>query len=345
MLLWFKNKRKNTFNADEYNKHVYISLEIDFPNNNIIAYFKDGKLYRVEPYTKVPLCYLAGYANKARYIVSDNIKYDLANIKSINSIPIPKYNSECEIGVTGMLEYVLKMHPETGDINLDIALLDKAISLMEYSYFDYSIDTYLQLPKAFYEIGEFEKGDLALEKIRNIKKLNPMVQKQAVLERVLKTAEDTFNNDLIEIPAQYTSCGECAKYQCRVYSAYGNDPRFPKLPQHILETGSIHDGCRHGFLNFFYHDGATIQTYNDNGVMIEVDAIQQSNRPFIDNRTEAEKQRYLKLPQRNNIGIDEEEKKLLNYREYCIIKYNNPDSAPKSFSAYMRAKNRKNKKE
>lgn len=164
-MLWVKDKGKTTFNADEYNKHVYISLEIDFPNNNIIAYFKDGKLYKVKPYTKVPLCYLAGYANKARYIVSDNIKYDLTNIESINSIPIPKYNSECEIGITGMLEYVLKMHPETGDINLDIALMDKAITLMDYSYFDYSIDTYLQLPRMLYEKGLFELGDEKLSKI------------------------------------------------------------------------------------------------------------------------------------------------------------------------------------
>lgn len=315
--------------------------------DNITAYFKNGSLYKITPINFCPLYYDRDRAYIARYFVSDGIKYDMTDIDSISSIPVPdwKYNTKNSIGVTGNLEYIIFRHAYQNN-KVMIALLVKAINLMaECTTIDYHKSDYLRLPKTLYEIGEFEKGDLALEQIRNIKKLNPIVQKQSVLERVLKTAEDTYHNDLIEIPILYTTCGECAKYQGRVYSAYGNDLRFPKLPQHILETGFIHDGCRHGFLNFLYHDGATIQAYDDNGLMIELDAIQQSNRPFIDNRTEAEKQRYLKLPQRNNIGIDEEEKKLLNYREYCIIKHNNSDSAPKSFSAYMRAKNRNNKKQ
>lgn len=78
---------------------------------------------------------------------------------------IDHHNSECEIGVTGMLEYILKMHPKTDDINLDIAIMDKAISLMDYSYFDYSIDTYLQLPRMLYENGLFELGNEKLSKI------------------------------------------------------------------------------------------------------------------------------------------------------------------------------------
>lgn len=161
----FKNNKMTDFNPDEYNKHVYISLKISFPNNNITAYFKNGKIYKVKPYTEIPLNYVAGYANKARYIISDGKKFDLTNVKSVNSIPIPKYDTESKIGVTGMLEYILKMHPETDDINLDTAIMDKALSMMNYSYFDYSIDVYLQLPRMLYERGLFELGDEKLSKI------------------------------------------------------------------------------------------------------------------------------------------------------------------------------------
>lgn len=161
----FESNQITVFNPDEYNKHVYISLEINFPNNSITAYFKNGKIYKVKPYTKIPLNYVAGYANKARFIVSDGKKYDLSNIESVNSIPIPKYNSESKIGVTGMLEYILKMHPYTDDLNLNIAIMDKAISMMDYSVYSYSIDTYLQFPRMLYEKGLFELGDEKLSKI------------------------------------------------------------------------------------------------------------------------------------------------------------------------------------
>ena len=343
MFLFSKNKLTE-FDTDEYNKHVDLSSNIAFPENNITAYFKNGNLYKVTPYTRVPLNYVAGYANKARYIVSDSKKYDLTKIESVNSIPNPKGDADSEIGVTGTLAYILKMHPETDDINLDVAILDKALSLMDHSFFDHNIDTYLQLPKMLYRRGKFELGNEKLSKILTSAKCAQKNNSfnRSVLERVLIDAKKTYDNDLIEIPALNTSCGECAKYQGRVYSAYGEDKRFPILPKHILESGCIHNGCRHTFMSYFYYEGAKIEVYDDMGNIVEKDVIEYSNRPFEDNRTETEKNRYLKLP-KPTMGFGEEERKLLNFRQYCLIKYNDPDSAPKSFSAYMRKLNKQNK--
>ena len=312
--------------------------------DNITAYFKNGNLYKITPVNFCPLCYDRDRAYIARYFISDGIKYDMTDIASIASIPTPnyKYGIKNSIGVTGNLEYIVLRHAYNNN-KVMIALLVKAINLMsECTTITYQKSDYLILPKTLYEIGEFEKGDLALEQIRNVKSYDFTTRKRSILERVLKDAAEIYNNDLIEIPALYTSCGECAKYQGRIYSVYGKDSRFPKLPKHILENGYIHNGCRHTLMNYFYHEGAKIEIYDEMGNSIEKDVIQYSNRPFVDNRTETEKNRYLKLP-KPAIGIDAEEKKLLNFRQYCLIKYNNPDSAPKSFSAYMRKLNKQNK--
>lgn len=67
-------------------------------------YFVNGKMYKVYPTDKE-----SWY--DARYLVSDNKVYDLENIDDIKKIPIPEFKrlEEDNYGVTGLLDYVLRM--------------------------------------------------------------------------------------------------------------------------------------------------------------------------------------------------------------------------------------------
>lgn len=52
-----------------------------------------------------------------------------------------------------------------------------------------------------------------------------------------------YNTDLVQMSAHCSCCEICNKLQGRVYSLSGNSKIFPKLPEVILKTGKVHDGC------------------------------------------------------------------------------------------------------
>lgn len=72
--------------------------------NEITVFFINGKLYKVSP---------QGTKNyyDARFLVSDNKLYDLGKVDDIKKIPIPNFKpiENDNYGVTGMLDYVLRM--------------------------------------------------------------------------------------------------------------------------------------------------------------------------------------------------------------------------------------------
>lgn len=71
----------------------------------------------------------------------------------------------------------------------------------------------------------------------------------------------------------------------------------------------------------------------------DVDAIQASQRPYIDDRSTAEKEAYLNyLKQKEN-----ERQKEIDELEYYTILAKLPDIAPKSFGGYRRMKNQQTK--
>lgn len=80
-------------------------------------------------------------------------------------------------------------------------------------------------------------------------------------------------------------CGECAKYRGRWFSISGKDKRFPKMPENY--------GCTCQGIDFYpVIDGVSEPEYCPKHQNI----IEYSNRPFVDDRTQAEKalhQRYL----------------------------------------------------
>lgn len=318
-------------------------------NNKITAYFKNGVLYKIRPLNFKKLYDDRQRAYEARYIVSDKIKYDLCDADSVKSIPIPKYAENAPIGVTGYLENILLKHVPTGNDRLDCEILLKYTKLLKYSYWFYSEKDYYRLPKRLYELGAFDQGDEALEKIKKyMPKMpdNPLQRKN--LKDFVESNRRIYQGDLIEIQASYTRCEKCAIYAGRVYSVNGEDKRFPKCPDWIVEKGGICDnGCGSAIFPFMYFPGTTkICAYTEKyGVVdrVEREPISYSNRPFVDTRNAAEIERYQKRKvERENQAI-KDKYYMLNYRNFCYEKINNPKKATKTFSGYMRRLNRQGK--
>ena len=142
-------------------------------------------------------------------------------------------------------------------------------------------------------------------------------------KRAVKHANE-LGTDLLEMTEHHCTCGECAKYQGRVFSISGRNKKYPRLPECILEKGCVHKGCRHDF--FPYVDG-TAPTYHKN-------IVAYSNSPFIDNRSPEEIAQY-----------DAEQKEIADRkrdeREYKKICEKLPEIAPKSLAGYRRMKNAK----
>lgn len=146
------------------------------------------------------------------------------------------------------------------------------------------------------------------------------------LKDTLKLCKE-LRTDLVEMSEHGCTCGECAKYQGRVFSISGQDKKFPKLPEFILTNGGVHRGCSHTLSPFIY--GVSVPVYHK-------DIVKFSNRPFIDNRSEVEIEEYEKRKR-------EGEELLEDRKNYELLLKKLPNIAPKSFGGYRRMKNIKSK--
>ena len=126
--------------------------------------------------------------------------------------------------------------------------------------------------------------------------------------------------DLVYVNAVGITCEYCAKYQGRVYSISGNDPRFPKLEQ----RPPYHSHCVHSLTPWIEE----LTSPDEVQRMIE-----QSNRPFVDNRTEANIRRYNEL-QREKSRKNATRKQWIRYKAVL------PDDTPdlRTFAS-MKARN------
>lgn len=138
---------------------------------------------------------------------------------------------------------------------------------------------------------------------------------------------NSMKTDLLEMSKRGVTCGECSKYEGRVFSISGTSKRFPPLPECIKERGEVHEGCRHSFYPF--KEGVSKPMYAKN-------IVAYSNAPFVDQRTPEQKLQY-----------DEEQTKLLakveSERQYDILKKRAPDLAPKTLAAFSRMRNANSK--
>lgn len=115
--------------------------------------------------------------------------------------------------------------------------------------------------------------------------------------------------DLIYVNFVGITCEFCAKYQGRVYSISGNDPRFPKLEI----RPPYHSHCVHSI-------SAWIEEYTPADEVERM--LTTSNRPFTDNRTEANIRRYNEM-QRDKSQKNETRKQWIRYKS--VLPNDTPD--------------------
>lgn len=312
------------------------------PYTSYEAFFENGVLFNVNPRNnQVSLDEDRQTAYDARYIISDGIKYDLYSSESILSIKIPAFKSSSY--VTRDLSYILKMKANIEQrVDLMAPLAYKAATLMIYSRYEWRREDYYSLVTHLWKKGEIEYGDYLLQELN--KRLPFMTNANYSSEQCFNQQTEhakKFKTDLIEIGYMTSSCPKCAIYQKRIYSISGMDKRFPKLPQHIIDNKGLH--CNIPIYPVLVPDTISNYVYDENGncKTVEMDAIKYSNRPFVDDRCEYEKNSYKKRAERFQSAPKDREQYIQEYKDaevYHQLKDLLGNEAPKSLSGYRRMK-------
>ena len=326
----FKIKLKDyrPSNTIPYWKQLRNGKRMEFERNNIdlttvTIFFHNGIICRIVP--DVQSYYSARY-----YVIEGNF-YDTYSLEDVKSIPIPVFNESYGTPVYN-LEYLLKMRAseerEKENYELSYALMYKAIEGMKASRIMYGKKEYMQFIMWLYKDGRIEEAAMLEKRLRReepeVFDIN-LFHKNHFLSEI-KQCND-LGTDYVYCGGHTYTCSECAKYQNRVYSISGKDSAYPKLPDFVYEYGGFHPGCRHGFHPFF---GDSIADKNGN----YVDALEYSNRPFIDDRTPEEidgYNQYLKKAEKERLRDE-------NLKAFYILKKELPDVMPKSYSTFAKYK-------
>lgn len=326
----FKIKLKDyrPSNTIPYWKQLRNGKRMEFERNNIdlttvTIFFHNGIICRIVP--DVQSYYSARY-----YVIEGNF-YDTYSLEDVKSIPIPVFNESYGTPVYN-LEYLLKMRAseerEKENYELSYALMYKAIEGMKASQIMYGKKEYMHFIMWLYKDGRIEEAAM-LEK--RLQREEPEVFDINLLHKNHFLSEIKQCNDLgtdyVYCGGHTYTCSECAKYQNRVYSISGKDSAYPKLPDFVYEYGGFHPGCRHCFYPF---SGDSIADKNGN----YVDALEYSNRPFVDDRTPEEIEgynQYLKKTEKERLHDE-------NLKAFYILKKELPDVMPKSYSTFAKYK-------
>lgn len=326
----FKIKLKDyrPSNTIPYWKQLRNGKRMEFERNNIdlttvTIFFHNGIICRIVP--DVQSYYSARY-----YVIEGNF-YDTYSLEDVKSIPIPVFNESYGTPVYN-LEYLLKMRAseerEKENYELSYALMYKAIEGMKASQIMYGKKEYMQFIMWLYKDGRIEEAAMLEKRLRReepeVFDIN-LFHKNHFLSEI-KQCND-LGTDYVYCGGHTYTCSECAKYQNRVYSISGKDSAYPKLPDFVYEYGGFHPGCRHGFHPFF---GDSIADKNGN----YVDALEYSNRPFVDDRTPEEIEgynQYLKKAEKERLRDE-------NLKAFYILKKELPDVMPKSYSTFAKYK-------
>lgn len=254
---------------------------------------------------------------------------DMDSLEGINAIPVPTkkptfHSDDVKQDLSYKLQRKAKEHKKNGRMDLAIACLKKSNQIMPFSAFMYTRSDYMRLVEYLKKDRQFEEARKAETEIDNMfdgREINNNDRQKIVLTPFLLAKQ--MGTDLVEATEHHPTCGECAKYQGRVFSISGKSKKYPKLPDIWYEFGGFHHGCRHELFPFF--EGVSTPTYHRN-------IAEYSNKPFVDNRTKTEKKQW------------EDEEKAAEQIERDKIDYdwiweNLPEIAPKSLSGYKRMKN------
>lgn len=260
-----------------------------------------------------------------------NAAYDFNSIQGIRKIPVPcrEVNGNSS---TGRVEYYLRgqcfaKHWNKGDTDLAIACLKKAQELMYISDMIWKRSDFLRLVDYLHRVGRHHEADIELERI------DAFFEKQDIhLDRNLRglSSAEYLETDLVEVYTYSPYCGECAKYINRIYSISGKDKRFPLFPKEFSAKGPGHNLACLNLSPFTY--GVSEPTFKCKNI------IKYSNRPFADERTQEEIERY-----NTWLFMMEDEEAKRKREEQCRLEYywiqeHLPELCPKSLSGYSRMK-------
>lgn len=257
-----------------------------------------------------------------------NSTYDFNSLEGIQNIPVPckEVNGDSP---TGRVEYYLRgqcfvKHRDLGNTELAVACLKKAQDLMFVSDMIWKRSDFMPLVKYLHDIGRHREADIELEKIEQFlasQGNNTLQQSNQALFDSLSRLE----TDLVIVEDSGVCCSKCAMYRKRVYSMTGNDKRFPQFPN------DFHYKCGISPTPFIW--GVSEPSFECKNI------IKYSNRPFVDDRTQEEVQRYNNWHALMEETEEKEQRKAQAQKEYFWLQENLPDICPKSLSGYSRMKN------
>lgn len=342
-------------NASSQHEEEMEQYNQNFSDRDQRIYFRNGKLYKVYP-TDEESWY------DARFLISDGSSYDLENGNDLSKIPVPRFKDNDLMegyGITGSLEYVLKMKAaklrDKGKIKESDILYKRLYLFMGAADNGYREKDFLAYPCVLLKEFRFEEAEkekqIIQNYLKNLKVFNGTFSfyniENQLMDKLLADCKK-YDTDYIAMSAHCACCEECNKLQGRVYSISGKSKIFPKLPDVIKETGGVHAGCSHSFSVYFFHGDGEDTVHDKMGN--SVNAVKASRRPFVDDRTEEEKQNYLDCLRRKRKEenwweneVSRQKERQLRMAEYNLIVKEFPDIAPKSFNGYSRMKNGKTK--
>lgn len=296
-------------------------------------YFENGQVVRIDPEPEASYYEVREIINESEDIVSDGARYDLRDPDSIKSIKVPHYvhfhkNEHAkDLGVTGYIDYVLRMHAgllwNNAKYYLAMACLGKACQLMLYSTVGWARSDYIRVVNWNIELGHFKKAQEWWEWILK-NTVDPDDYGKIKFNDVVDDCKYLGTN-LVEVDDVGICCGTCSKYQNRIFSLPGKISRFPKFPS-----------------DFCFNCGLNISPFIlgvSEPVFACKNIVKYSKRPFVDTRTEQQKEAYIlhkETIEKKKARIQSPD---LNHIIYYWFKPIFPRDFPKSVGAFSRMRN------
>lgn len=255
--------------------------------------------------------------------------FDFNTVEEILAIPL---DAETPFDtVTGQVEYYLQRkatrHKREHRMDLAIACLRKSNEIMSNTDYEYNKKDYLRLVEYLKQDRQFDEARKEQSKIDEMFSSSDSV--------VLSINSQKELSDLVQVTSVSRCCEKCAMFRDRIYSVSGTDKRFPKFPD-FLDDNPNH--C--GLFAYPFIEGISFFRNRNGDTLADLSGIQKaieySNRPFVDDRTDEEKEKYEQY-------IAETANRKRDKEEFDWIREFLPELAPKSFGGYRRMKSSNSK--
>lgn len=284
--------------------------------------------------------------------ISKKDKYNFETIEEIESIKIPSYpiNSGISSPVNN-IEYILQRKAtefkKEGKEDLAIACLKKANEIFPYSNFSWNKKDYMRVVEFLKDFGRFNEArtekKYILDNYRAYFGENALQQNssnQNAIDAFMSKHKDIYysdGSDLVttESTARCCTCEICSRYRGRIFSVYGKDSRFPKLPEELRKM-YIHRECALQFSPIIFFKGCNNNfnpTYDPSiSLTTSEEIIRYVNRPFTDDRTPEE----IECFEHKQLNC---QAKIQDRKDYDWLREHLPEQSPKSFGGYRKMKN------